>query len=142
MLTKVKTGRKSRYAALPEAAAARVQPISHRFPDGIGESAVLGKYLIIWCRLTESNRRPTVYKTAALPTELSRLRETNYAPYLMRRRVGLPPPGFFGGSELDGAGSAAGGFELAETDSVSPFACTAGFAPSTSNVMPCPVSRA
>ena len=26
----------------------------------------------IWCRLTESNRRPSVYKTAALPAELSR----------------------------------------------------------------------
>src|SRR5205085_3512626 len=83
-----------------------------------------------------------VYKTAALPAELSRLRETNYAPYLMRRRVGLPPPGFFGGSELGGAGSAAGGLLLAETDSVSPFVCTAGFAPSTSKVMPWPVSRA
>ena len=25
-----------------------------------------------WCRLTESNRRPSVYKTAALPAELNR----------------------------------------------------------------------
>src|SRR5258708_25819927 len=25
-----------------------------------------------WCRMQESNPRPTVYKTAALPTELSR----------------------------------------------------------------------
>ncbi len=27
---------------------------------------------IRWCRLTDSNRRPEVYKTPALPTELSR----------------------------------------------------------------------
>src|SRR4051795_3629672 len=71
-----------------------------------------------WCRLQESNPRPTVYKTAALPTELSRpelldpQRETPRCKakhyYLMRRRVGLPPPaGFFGGSGVVGAGSAA-----------------------------------
>src|SRR5216110_2816298 len=106
-----------------------------------------------WCRLQESNPRPTVYKTAALPTELSRpellgpQRETPRCKakdyYLMRRRVGLPPPaGFFGGSGVVGAGSAAVGRVLAETDSVSPFVCTPGFAPSTSKVMPWPVSRA
>src|SRR6185369_14558402 len=68
---------------------------------------------VTWCRLTGSNRRPSVYKTAALPAELSRPGR-DYAPagapacYLIRRRVGLPPPGFLG-SGVEGAGSAAGG---------------------------------
>src|SRR5260221_5123467 len=96
------------------------------------------------CRLQESNPRPTVYKTAALPTELSRPGNwPGLSAYLMRRSVGLPPPeGFFGGSGVVGAGSATGGLEATETDSVSPLICTAGFAPSTSKVIPWPVSRA
>jgi hypothetical protein len=28
---------------------------------------------VIWCRLQESNPRPTDYKSVALPTELNRL---------------------------------------------------------------------
>lgn len=47
---------------------------------------------LLWCRLTESNRRPTVYKTAALPAELSRPcghfspadEKNRDCPYLMR----------------------------------------------------------
>src|SRR3982074_2194969 len=82
------------------------------------------------CRLQESNPRPTVYKTAALPTELSRPGNwPGLSAYLMRRSVGLPPPeGFFGGSGVVGSGSAAGGLVLAETASGSPLVFTAGFA--------------
>src|SRR6267378_8092176 len=45
-----------------------------------------------WCRLTDSNRRPTVYKTAALPTELSRLRETKLCALLDAAQGRLAAP--------------------------------------------------
>jgi hypothetical protein len=32
------------------------------------------KLLFLWCRLPESNWRPTAYKAVALPTELNRQR--------------------------------------------------------------------
>jgi hypothetical protein len=35
---------------------------------------------LIWCRLEDSNPRPTDYKSAALPTELSRRRARLDAP--------------------------------------------------------------
>ena len=33
--------------------------------------------MVGWCRLRDSNPRPTVYKTVALPTELNRRRATD-----------------------------------------------------------------
>src|SRR5688500_20028960 len=39
-----------------------------------------------WCRLSESNRRPTAYKAVALPTELSR-RARILAPGVQARAV-------------------------------------------------------
>ena len=72
-------------------------------------------------------------------TELNR--RSKRIIYLMRRNVGLPPPvGFFGSGA--GAGSAVGGLVVVGAASVSPRACTLGFAPSVSKVMPWPVSRA
>src|ERR1044071_9070875 len=74
-------------------------------------------------------------------TELSRPKGTSYklCAYLMRRNVGLPPPGFFGGSG-DGAGSAGG--RVLEAGSLSALACTAALGPSMSKGMPWPVSLA
>ena len=73
--------------------------------------------------------------------ELNRLRRDYPLTYLMRRRVGLPPPeGFFGSGT--GAGRAVGGLAVVGTASVSPLICTLGLGPSMSKVMPCPVSRA
>src|SRR5882762_9370270 len=97
-----------------------------------------------WCRLTDSNRRPTAYKAAALPAELSRhgARIMHRPAYLIRLSVGLPPEGFFGGSGWAGAGSATGDLGLPSSDADSAFACAEGFGASVSKVMPCPVSRA
>src|SRR5579859_5328158 len=78
------------------------------------------KRLIIWCRLQESNPRPSVYKTAALPTELSWPRGR---VYFTRRSVGLPAGGLAGGS---GASSAGAGSAATGSRSASASAWTAG----------------
>ena len=58
----------------------------HRFAGGAASSPPDARRLPggpeIWCRLQDSNPRPSVYKTAALPTELSR----------PDRRQGTSPP--------------------------------------------------
>src|SRR2546422_663986 len=115
-----------------------------------------GRSLDLWCRVEESNPRPTDYKSAALPTELTRHRETLYVcddplprrvpayrraprverrisrplqPYLVRLNVGFLPA--FGGPF--GSGGATTSLPLA-SHAVSFF--------SGSNDMPCPFSPA
>src|SRR3546814_8910628 len=47
--------------------------VRYRFwPARLGSAAVSGAFSRGWCRLQDSNPRPSVYKTAALPTELNR----------------------------------------------------------------------
>ena len=40
--------------------------------ENAGFSGKPNAFETLWCRLQESNPRPSVYKTAALPTELNR----------------------------------------------------------------------
>ena len=96
------------------------------------------------CRVEESNPRPTDYKSAALPTELTRRRETLYvcgdpdpgnsrmlraSTYLIRLNAGFPP--VFGGSF--GSGGVA---------TSSPLGRSAVASFPGSNDMPCPFSPA
>ena len=55
---------------------------------------------VLWCRVEDSNHRPTDYKSAALPTELTRRSAALYVcgraspgvdPYLIRFSAGFPP---------------------------------------------------
>src|SRR6266516_777448 len=102
-------------------------------PD-YSSTTVLQEHIVNRCRVEESNPRPTDYKSAALPTELTRHRDTLYVcgdarSYLIRLNAGFPP--VFRGSFGSGGGATS-----------SPLSSFAVSSFPSSNDIPCPFSPA
>src|SRR5690606_7149954 len=49
-----------------------VSPMPFLRVDPAASAGIVGRPRLDWCRLSDSNRRPTAYKAVALPAELSR----------------------------------------------------------------------